>query len=107
MIKTRLKYCVFDPDRRGNPRYYVRKPGHKKIRIHQAFEDETGHVTAEFMKAYFEALEGLERTGSGKVSHFPGPHRTVRQIGEKRLITQSANSALVGPAGLEPATRPL
>src|SRR4051812_137079 len=60
MIKTRLKYCVFDPDPRGNPRYYVRKPGHRKVRIHATFEDATGRVTAEFMKAYFEALQELE-----------------------------------------------
>ncbi|MHC2247855.1 tyrosine-type recombinase/integrase [Bradyrhizobium elkanii] len=58
MIKTRLKYCVFDPDPRGNPRYYLRKPGCKKIRIHATFEDGAGRITAEFMKAYFEALDG-------------------------------------------------
>ena len=28
MIKTQLKYCIFDPDPNGNDRYYVRKPGH-------------------------------------------------------------------------------
>ncbi|MGY3443715.1 tyrosine-type recombinase/integrase [Bradyrhizobium sp. USDA 4473] len=71
MIKTRLKYCVFDPDPRGNPRYYVRKPGHKKIRIRQTFEDATGRITAEFMKAYFQALEGLE----GRVGQQPAAPR--------------------------------
>jgi integrase len=60
MIKTRLKHCVFDPDPNGNPRYYVRKPGHKKIRIREKFEGANGHITAEFMKAYFEALEILD-----------------------------------------------
>ncbi|MEH2503682.1 integrase [Bradyrhizobium sp. AZCC 1578] len=59
MIKTRLRYCVFDPDRRGNPRYYVRKPGSKKIRIREAFEDREGNIRPEFMKAYFAALESL------------------------------------------------
>jgi hypothetical protein len=59
MIKTRLKYCIYDPDPNGNPRYYVRKPGHKKIRIKEAFQDATGQITPAFMKAYFAALEGL------------------------------------------------
>jgi hypothetical protein len=56
MIKTRLTYCVYDPDHRGNARYYVRKPGHKKIRIREKFEDRDGRITPEFMKAYFEAM---------------------------------------------------
>jgi FMN phosphatase YigB (HAD superfamily) len=60
MIKTRLKYCIFDPDPNGNPRYYVRKPGQRKIRIPETFEDQSGRITPEFMKAYFEALELLE-----------------------------------------------
>jgi integrase len=60
MIKTRLKYCVFDPDPNGNPSYYVRKPGHKKIRIRETFEDAEGRITPAFMKAYFEALESIE-----------------------------------------------
>jgi integrase len=67
MIKTRLKHCVFDPDQRGNPRYYVRKPGHKKIRIWETFEDAEGRITPEFMKAYFEALERLDRPAPPKV----------------------------------------
>jgi len=60
MIETRLKYCVFDPDPNGNDRYYVRKPGHRKIRIKETFKDGEGRVTAAFMKAYFEALEAIE-----------------------------------------------
>jgi integrase len=60
VIKTRLKYCVFDPDPNGNPRYYVRKPGQKKVRIRETFEDADGRITPEFMKAYFEALAALE-----------------------------------------------
>jgi hypothetical protein len=60
MIKTRLKYCVYDPDPNGNDRYYVRKPGHKKIRIKETFQDAGGRITPEFMKAYFAALDGLE-----------------------------------------------
>lgn len=56
MIKTRLKYCVFDPDPSGNERYYVRKPGQKKIRIRERFEDNNGNITKEFMAAYWAAL---------------------------------------------------
>lgn len=63
MIKTRLKYCIFDPDHRGNPRFYVRVPGHKKVRIGATYDEATG-ITPEFMKAYFEALDVVE----GKVS---------------------------------------
>ncbi|MDE5454022.1 tyrosine-type recombinase/integrase [Bradyrhizobium sp. CSA112] len=59
MIKTRLRYCVFDPDRRGNPRYYIRKPGSKKIRIREIFEDSNGNIRPEFMQAYFAALESV------------------------------------------------
>jgi integrase len=60
MIKTRLKYCVYDPDQNGNHRYYVRKPGQKKIRIRETFEDASGNITPAFMKAYFEALARLD-----------------------------------------------
>jgi integrase len=60
MIKTRLRYCVFDPDPNGNARYYVRKPGRPKIRIRVAFEGAGGNITPEFMKAYFEALATLD-----------------------------------------------
>jgi integrase len=60
MIKTRLRYCVFDPDPNGNDRYYVRKAGRPKIRIREPFEDAGGNITPEFMKAYFDALATLE-----------------------------------------------
>jgi integrase len=60
VIKTRLKYCIFDPDPNGNERYYVRKPGHLKIRIKETFQDSDGRITPAFMKAYFEALEALD-----------------------------------------------
>jgi integrase len=55
MIKARLKYCVED---RG--RWYVRKPGYRKIRIHATCYDADGQITPQFMKAYFEALGTLE-----------------------------------------------
>ncbi|MCK1516116.1 tyrosine-type recombinase/integrase [Bradyrhizobium sp. 190] len=60
MIKTRLKYCIFDPDPNGNDRYYVRKPGHRKIRIKETFQDSDGRISPAFMKVYFEALEALD-----------------------------------------------
>jgi site-specific recombinase XerD len=59
MIKTRLRYCVFDPDSNGNDRYYVRKAGCPKIRIREAFADAQGNVTPEFMTAYWKALEAI------------------------------------------------
>jgi hypothetical protein len=60
MIKARLKYLVFDPDRNGNPRYYVRLPGQKKIRIRESFQDQNGCITEEFMSAYRHAVDDLE-----------------------------------------------
>lgn len=38
----------------------MRKPGHKKIRIREAFEDADGRITPAFMKSYFEAIETLD-----------------------------------------------
>ena len=60
MIKTRLRYCVYDPDPNGNDRYYVRRSSRPKIRIRETFQDASGNVTPEFMKAYFEALSALD-----------------------------------------------
>ena len=61
MIKATLKYLVSDPDERGNERYYVRRPGRKKIRIREPYRGSDGNLTPEFLKAYFVALEILER----------------------------------------------
>lgn len=33
-VEMRIKGLVFDPDRHGNPRYYLRRKGRPKIRIH-------------------------------------------------------------------------
>ncbi|MCP2207750.1 tyrosine-type recombinase/integrase [Bradyrhizobium diazoefficiens] len=68
MIKTRLRYCVYDPDPRGNPRYYVRKPGFKKVRIREVFEDRNGNISPEFMLAYFAALDGLSKKAAAPPS---------------------------------------
>ena len=57
VIETRLKDCIFDPDPNGNERYYVRKPGHRKIRITETFKDGEG--------AYPGLHEGLLRGAGG------------------------------------------
>src|SRR5262249_23645192 len=54
MIKARLKYCIED---RG--RWYLRKPGRRKIRIRVELENANGGIRPEFMTAYFEALAKL------------------------------------------------
>jgi integrase len=67
MIKTRLRHCVYDPDPRGNPRYYVRLEGRKKIRIRERFEDPNGEITKEFMAAYWTALDTLRGAAPEKI----------------------------------------
>lgn len=62
MIKTRLRYCVYDPDPAGNSRYYVRKNG-KKIRIREQLESPDGTIGRAFMDAYFSALATLDAGG--------------------------------------------
>jgi hypothetical protein len=85
-MKTRLKYCVYDPDPRGNARYYVRKPGRRKIRIREPFEDRAGNITAEFMVAYWKALDDLD----GKV---PAPPSVPREKTFYWLVDQYFKSA--------------
>ncbi|MDW9626509.1 tyrosine-type recombinase/integrase [Sinorhizobium meliloti] len=70
-MKTRLRYCVYDPDPRGNDRYYIRKKGRKKIRIHEKFEDAQGNITKEFMAAYWAALELLDKPSSSPKKQTP------------------------------------
>jgi len=86
VIKTRLRYCVFDPDPRGNCRYYVRKPGFKKVRIREDFEDRDGNIRPEFMRAYFAALDGLENKA-------PSPPATPREKTFYWLIDQYYRSS--------------
>ncbi len=50
---------------------------------------------------------GWWNTARTKVSHQTGPKSTVGQFGQKTVGNQMRHKALVGPAGLEPATRPL
>ena len=63
MIKPRLpRFCVFDPDRRGNERYYVRKKGAPKIRIKAEFESRPGEIAKAFMDEYWAALAVIDGT---------------------------------------------
>lgn len=89
MIDTRLKYCVFDPDPNGNPRYYVRKPGHTKIRIRVPFEGPDGRITEAFMKAYFAALAAID----GKA---PAPATPPREKTFNWLVDQYYRSPEFG-----------
>ncbi len=61
-MKAQLRYLVYDPDKRGNDRYYVRLKiagRFAKKRIRQRFKDDDGSITQEFMKAYWAALAEL------------------------------------------------
>src|SRR5258708_3426442 len=62
------------------------------------------HASAQWSKTPSFAWKNIR---TGKVSQFWGRKSRVRQIREKPMQNQRRNSALVGPAGLEPATRPL
>lgn len=63
-----------------------------------------GHKRGRWSATYLHALMTIEIE---KVSQFQGLKNEMRQIGEKRVQNQKRDDALVGPAGLEPATRPL
>jgi integrase len=52
MVTLRLRWVVSDPDRHGNSRWYLRRPGHKKIRLPGL------PGTPEFMAAYNAAIAG-------------------------------------------------
>jgi integrase len=85
-MKTILKYCVYDPDPRGNDRYYVRKPGRRKIRIRAPFKDRAGNITAEFMAAYWKALGDLD-------GNVPAPTSVPREKTFYWLVDQYFRSA--------------
>jgi integrase len=55
-MKIKLKYLHHDTDRHGTPRFYVRVPGQKKIRLSGA------PTTTEFFEAYQRALGKREAT---------------------------------------------
>lgn len=52
MIDVPMPYLIYDPDRYGNERYYVRKPGQPKIRLRQPFG------TPAFRQEYDDAMDG-------------------------------------------------
>lgn len=56
----RLRYLVEDPDRHGNVRIYVRRPGHPKIRLHEK------PGTDAFMAEYKAAMAGHLPAGKRK-----------------------------------------
>lgn len=61
-MRTRLRFLVYDPDRRGNDRHYVRlKVGgaYKKKRIHEPLLDARGNVSEAFTSAYHAAVAEL------------------------------------------------
>ena len=76
-MKTRLQYCVFDPDQRGNARYYVRLKGRRKIRIHYPFEDGQGNITQDFMVAYWAALAVLKGEAAAEPQKPAPPRETT------------------------------
>jgi integrase len=61
------KYVCFDPDRRGNPRYYFRRKGFKKRRLHA--KPGSHEFQAEFLKAYHatQARSALPATNPAPV----------------------------------------
>lgn len=69
-MKTQLRYCVHDPDRNGNDRYYVRLKG-RKVRIHETFKDEKGEITKPFMTAYWAALDDLRGSTAVRAPETP------------------------------------
>ncbi|MBR0698224.1 site-specific integrase [Bradyrhizobium lablabi] len=91
MIKARIRYLIED---RGM--YYVRKPGQRKIRIRETFQDSDGQVTAAFMAAYFKALETLD----GKAA---APPPTPREKTFFWLVDQYYRSAKF--KGFDPLTQ--
>lgn len=71
-MKAVLRFLAFDPDRRGNERYYVRING-RKIRIRETFRDGEGEITREFMTAYWAAIATLK--GEAAEAAKPAPPR--------------------------------
>lgn len=51
-MKVGFKYLIGDKDRHGNQRYYVRKPGQPKVRLHKPFGSD------EFKAEYDAAMSG-------------------------------------------------
>ncbi len=66
MVTLRLRFVVADRDRHGNVRYYFRRKGEKKVRLHGI------PGSKEFMDVYQKALSGLEKSTSAGRPAKPG-----------------------------------
>src|SRR5208282_2849198 len=64
MVTLRLRFVVSDRDRHGNVRYYFRRKGEKKVRLHGI------PGSKEFMDAYDRALSPKNPLGSATVRSF-------------------------------------
>lgn len=67
-MDVKLKFLVCDNDRHGNTRYYVRRPGQKKIRLTAA------PMSAQFLEQYRKAF------GDGTVPQMPPANGTFRAV---------------------------
>lgn len=74
VAEIRLKYLVSDVDGNDNVRFYVRKPGARKIRLRKQFG------TPEFLAEYQAAIEGKTRRhgGSRERRQRPAAHGDLR-----------------------------
>ena len=64
MVTLRLRFVVSDRDRHGNVRYYFRRKGEKKVRLHGV------PGSKEFMDAYDRALSTKNPLGTATVRSF-------------------------------------
>ncbi|MBB5044037.1 tyrosine-type recombinase/integrase [Shinella fusca] len=79
-MKAVLRYLVYDPDPRGNERYYVRMKGRPKIRIRETFRNAEGEITDEFMAAYKAAIASLKQEGPQVSRRTPAPEGTFEWL---------------------------
>lgn len=100
-MKTELRFLVYDPDKRGNDRYYVRLKINgltRKRRIRQTFRDDAGEITKDFMAAYWAALADLRGAPAPEVKPV-----IVREDTFNWLFQQYYRSAMF--KRLDPATQ--
>jgi integrase len=97
MVTAKLKHLIRDYDRHGTLRYYVRRPGHPKIRIHAAYG------TDEFLTEYHAALIGrslfAEKAAKGRPVNLPAAKGSLRELVEKYYASRDTFLAL------EPSTQ--
>ena len=66
VVTLRLRFVVADRDRHGNVRYYFRRGGEMKVRLHGL------PGSKEFMDVYQKALSGLEKSTAAGRPDKPG-----------------------------------